>query len=125
MNTRLHYAVFRFAVAGFVLIEKVRLMLGEDERCTLDNLESGLGASHITPVLEEIEEALRSLSESEATREFANLHRKHFREMRSSFVRFLTPENWDGSEWQKVCREVEANAELREAAASDWSLAAQ
>ena len=125
MNARFRYPVFRFAAAGFVLIEKVRQLLDEDEQCTLHSLESGLGVSHITSVLDEIEEALRSLSESEATREFANLHRKHFREMRSSFVRFLTPENWDGSEWQKVCREVEANAELREAAASDWSLAAQ
>ena len=125
MNARFRYAVFRFAAAGFVLIEKVRLLLDEDEQCTVHNLESNEGVSHIRSVLDEIEEALRSLSESEATREFANLHRKHFREMRSSFVRFLTPENWDGSEWQKVCREVEANAELREAAASDWSLAAQ
>ena len=125
MNARLRYAVFRFAAAGFVLIEKVRLLLDEDEQCTVHNLESGLGVSHITSVLDEIEEALRSLSESEATRKFATVHIKHLREMRSSFIRFLTPENWDGSEWQKVCREVEANAELREAAASDWSLAAQ
>jgi hypothetical protein len=125
VNARLRYSVFRFAAAGFVLIEKVRLLLDEDERCTLDNLESGLGVSHITSVLDEIEEALRSLSESEATREFATVHIKHFREMRSSFIRFLTPENWDGSTWQQVCNEVEAKADLREAAASDRSLAGQ
>lgn len=125
MNARLRYPVFRFAAAGFVLIEKVRLLLDEDEQCTVHNLESGLGVSHITSVLDEIEEVLRSLSESEATREFATVHIKHFREMRSSFIRFLSPEDWEGSAWQRVCFEVEARAVLREAAASDLSLADQ
>ncbi len=123
MNARLRYAVFRFAAAGFVLIEKVRQLLDEDEQCTLHSLESGLGVSHITSVLDEIEEALRSLSESEATREFATVHIEHFRKMRSSFIRFLSPEEWEGSAWQRVCLEVEAGADLREAAASDRSLA--
>lgn len=125
MNARLRYAVFRFAAAGFFLIEKVRLLLDEDEQCTVHNLESGLGVSHITSVLDEIEEALRSLSESEATREFATLHEEHLREMRSSFIRFLSPEVWEGSAWQQVCGEVEARAVFREAAASDRSLADQ
>jgi hypothetical protein len=125
VNARLRYAVFRFAAAGFFLIEKVRLLLDEDEQCTVHNLESGLGVSHITSVLDEIEEALRSLSESEATREFATRHEEHLREMRSSFIRFLSPEVWEGSAWQRVCLEVEARAVLREAAASDRSLADQ
>ena len=125
MNVRLRYAVFRFVTAGFVLIEKVRLLLDEDEQCTLRNLELTEGDSHIRSVLDEIEDALRSLSESEATREFANFHTKHFRDMRHSFINFLTPENWDGSEWQQVCHQVEANAVLQEAAASDWSLAGE
>ena len=122
VNASLQYAAFNLGCAGYDLIWRLKRTLENGPLLAERRLEVGDSLKYLKELLSQIESALRILASSnKATACIEEMHAS-LPGLQSRVIKFLSPSDWENSEWKPIAERVQALDDMRSDQPDDENL---
>ena len=122
MNASLQYAAFNLGCAGYDFIWRLKRTLENGPLLAERRLEVGDSLKYLKEPLSQIESSLRILATSNKTTECIDAMHASLPDLQSRVIEFLSPVDWENSEWKPIAEQVEAIDDMRSDQRDDENL---
>ena len=122
VNASLQYAAFNLGCAGYDLIWRLKRTLENGSLLAERRLEVGDSLKYLKEPLSQIESALRILASSNKATECIDATHASLPDLQSRVIAFLSPADWENSEWKPIAEQVQALDDMRSDQPDDENL---
>jgi hypothetical protein len=122
VNASLQYAAFNLGCAGYDLIWRLQRTLEDGSHLAERRLEVEDSLKYLKEPLSQIESALRILATSNKATACIEAMHASLPGLQSRVIKFLSPADWENSEWKPIAEQVQALDDMRSDQPDDENL---